>query len=168
MSLLLRHRPEVGGLTLDAEGYVSAVDLLRVLNADGHDIDRAGLNELVATNEKKRFAFDETGTLIRAVQGHSKEVNLKLEPVTPPDVLFHGTVAKFLEPILDEGLVPKGRQHVHLSGDWDTATAVGSRRGKPIVLKVDTAGMHAEGHAFYQAENGVWLTDRVPPQYISR
>ncbi len=167
MSLVLRHRPEAAGVSLDANGYVAVETLLAALARNGHALSREALGELVATNDKKRFAFDETGTLIRAVQGHSREVDLGLEPAAPPDLLFHGTVEKFLASIREEGLKPRGRQFVHLSGDHATAVAVGRRRGAPVVLTIDTASMRGEGHAFYLAENGVWLTEVVPPAFIS-
>jgi putative RNA 2'-phosphotransferase len=167
MSLVLRHKPEVAGVRLDANGYVVVETLLRALHRNGHKIDRKSLDELVETNDKKRFAYDETGTLIRAVQGHSREVDLGYAPATPPDVLFHGTVDRFLASIRSEGLKPRGRQFVHLSGDHDTAVAVGQRRGKPVILTIDTAAMHRQGHVFYLASNGVWLTEAVPPGFIA-
>lgn len=167
MSLVLRHRPEAAGVTLDAGGYVAVDALLAALGRNGHALSREGLDELVASNDKKRFAFDETGTLIRAVQGHSRDVDLGYDPAEPPVVLFHGTVAKFLASIRDEGLKPRGRQFVHLSGDHETAVTVGRRRGDPVVLEIAAASMAAEGCLFYLATNGVWLTEAVPPGFVS-
>lgn len=167
MSLVLRHRPEVVGLELDAAGYVAVDDLLVAMAAKDLALSPAELVELVASNDKKRFAFDETGARIRAVQGHSIEVDLRYAPATPPEQLYHGTVGKFLKSIATEGLKPGSRQFVHLSPDYETATAVGSRRGKPVVLVVASARMAGDGHLFYLASNGVWLTEHVPPEQIT-
>ena len=167
MSLLLRHQPELGGLTLDPAGWVDVDALLGVLAAKGHRLSRDELDDLVARNTKKRFAFDDGGTRIRAVQGHSVAVDLGYESTTPPDVLYHGTVARFISSIRSEGLRPQSRNHVHLSGDTEAATIVGQRRGKPVILTIDSAAMHGDGHLFYVADNGVWLTASVPADYIA-
>jgi len=166
MSLLLRHRPELGGLTLDAAGWVDVEALLGALAAKGYRLTRGELDDLVAHNTKKRFAFDEGGTRIRAVQGHSVDVDLGYESIVPPDLLFHGTVARFLASIRSQGLRPQSRTHVHLSGDTAAAAIVGKRRGEPVILTIDSAAMHRDGHLFYLAENGVWLTSAVPVDYI--
>jgi len=129
-------------------------------------LTRDGLAEVVRSNDKQRFAFDETGDRIRASQGHSVEVDLRLSPTDPPAVLFHGTPERFGPAILENGLRKMGRHHVHLSADVATATRVGARRGRPVVLVVDAAAMVAAGHPFYVSANGVWLTDRVPPQFL--
>jgi putative RNA 2'-phosphotransferase len=121
---------------------------------------------VVEGNDKQRFAFDETGTKIRANQGHSIEVDLELEPQTPPAHLFHGTGAQNRERLEREGLNKMRRHHVHLSPDLETAIKVGSRHGKPLVFLVDTGRMSADGHIFYRSANGVWLTDAVPPSYL--
>ena len=166
MSLVLRHRPEAAGVTLDANGYIDVDTLLAALARNGHALTRERLEELVESNDKKRFGFDETGTLIRAVQGHSREVDLGYDPADPPVMLFHGTVGKFLDAIREHGLTPRSRQYVHLSRDHETAVAVGRRRGKPVILEIDSAAMGAAGHLFYLATNGVWLTEAVPPRFI--
>ena len=124
--------------------------------------------ECVETNDKQRFAFDASGEMIRANQGHSAPVDLQLEEREPPEVLYHGTVERFLPSILDEGLNRGKRHHVHLSKEMVTARKVGARRGKPVILKVDAGRMHRDGHKFYLSANGVWLTDAVPPGYLSR
>ena len=124
------------------------------------------IQEVVATNEKQRFSFNEDCTKIRANQGHSVQVDVELKEMKPPDVLFHGTPSKFVQKIMDEGLKPQGRLYVHLSGDIETATKVGSRRGSPVVLTVNAAKMHEDGIKFYLSENGVWLTDHVPADYL--
>jgi len=126
------------------------------------------LVDCVVTNDKQRFAFDETGDLIRANQGHSVEVDLQLEEREPPDVLYHGTVERFQPSILEAGLLRGKRHHVHLSKDIETAHKVGARRGKPIILQVDAGRMYHDGHKFLLSANGVWLTDAVPPGYLSR
>ena len=167
LSLVLRHQPESIGLELDEEGWADVSELLRQLGKHGKAVGIDQLREVVATNEKKRFAFDESGTRIRASQGHSIKVDLKLEPATPPDVLWHGTATRFLKSILKEGLTSQSRQHVHLSGDQATAAKVGARHGKLVILSVDARTMTEAGHHFYQSANGVWLTDVVPPQYLA-
>ena len=166
LSLVLRHRPDTIGITLDAQGWADVGDLLAGMAGKGTRIGFDQLVEVVATNDKRRFAFNEDRTRIRAVQGHSRDVDLGYAPVAPPDQLFHGTVARFLPAIRDEGLNKGRRQYVHLSPDRETATKVGARRGDPVILTVDTARMSADGHTFYRADNGVWLTDHVPPGYI--
>jgi putative RNA 2'-phosphotransferase len=130
-------------------------------------LDRPTLERVVAENDKKRFALSADGTRIRASQGHSVRVELGLEPVEPPAVLFHGTADRNVEPIRHQGLRPGRRTHVHLSADEATAVAVGRRHGRPVVLRVHAGRMHAAGHAFYRSDNGVWLTDAVPPEHIA-
>jgi putative RNA 2'-phosphotransferase len=163
LALYLRHDPAALGLTLAPGGWAPVDALLRALG-----ITREELDEVVETNNKRRFAFDETGTRIRASQGHSVTVDLGLADATPPDVLYHGTVAKFLDAILREGLRPMNRHAVHLSATPDTARTVGARRGKPVILHVDAAAMAAAGHTFQVSANGVWLTASVPPEYLHR
>ncbi len=165
ISLVLRHRPEAIGLTLDAEGWAEIEDLIE-LSRKRHPLTRALIDEAVATNNKQRFAISEDGLRIRARQGHSIAVELGLAPVAPPERLYHGTAARSVEAIRREGLSRRQRQHVHLSVDAATATNVGARHGKPIVLTVRTDEMAAAGHAFFLSENGVWLTDAVPPDFI--
>lgn len=161
MSRVLRHDPASAGLTLDPAGWVPVVELLAALN-----MTEAELTEVVAGNDKQRFAID--GDLIRANQGHSVSVELDLPVAEPPEVLFHGTVEKFLPAILTDGLRPMSRHDVHLSPTRETAQRVGARRGKPVILTVDAARMHADGHEFRVSANGVWLTSHVPARYIVR
>jgi putative RNA 2'-phosphotransferase len=163
LALHLRHDPAALGLTLAPGGWVEVDTLLRALK-----ITREQLDEVVETNNKRRFAFDETGTRIRASQGHSVSVDLGLPDAVPPDVLYHGTVPKFLDAILREGLRPMKRHAVHLSATVDTARIVAARRGKPVILRVDAAGMAAAGHRFQVSANGVWLTATVPPEHLYR
>ncbi|MFJ8210068.1 RNA 2'-phosphotransferase [Streptomyces sp. NPDC096033] len=160
----LRHQPERIGLTLDPQGWVEIDDLLRAAAAHRFPFSRAELDHVVATNDKKRFAVD--GTRIRASQGHTVEVNLDLPEAEPPAYLYHGTVASALDSIRAEGLRPMGRHHVHLSPDRETATRVGARRGRPVVLSVDAGAMRAAGHVFRVSANGVWLADAVPPEFL--
>jgi putative RNA 2'-phosphotransferase len=168
LSLVLRHNPAAGGVRLDADGWVRVEDLLAGAARHGHFFNSAELEEVVQTNEKQRFAFDSDGQRIRANQGHSVSVDLGLTPETPPEILYHGTVERFLSSIMKKGLDKRTRQYVHLSLDVDTATRVGSRRGKPVILKIAAGSMYADGFRFHCSANGVWLTERVPPQYISR
>lgn len=149
LSYLLRHHPESVGLTTDQEGWVDVSLLLQKLTENGWDVTRTMLDTVVATNEKKRFVYNEDGTRIRASQGHSIEVNLGLAEQTPPALLYHGTADKHLTSILEKGLLAGSRQHVHLTDDTATARQVGQRHGKPVILHVDAAAMAAEGHIFY-------------------
>jgi putative RNA 2'-phosphotransferase len=167
LSLVLRHRPEVIGITLDSNGWVSVDELLRALAGQGRLLARAELETIVETSDKRRFALSADGTMIRANQGHSVAVDLALSPELPPDVLFHGTVEHFLPSIRAGGLVKGQRQHVHLSASREVAVSVGQRRGKPYVLAVDAGGMAASGFVFYRSENGVWLTEHVPARFLS-
>lgn len=168
LSKYLRHAPHEIGLELDTGGWVAVDDLIAASVRAGFHYTRAELDEVVATNSKQRFSFDESGTRIRANQGHSVEVDLELPPATPPDVLYHGTAEKNVDAILESGLVRMKRHHVHLSRDVETARAVGSRHGRPVVLEVDAAAMTAAGHVFYLSENKVWLTDEVPARFLKK
>ncbi len=164
----LRHAPEALDLTLQPGGWVSVDELLAASARAGFPIDYDDLIACVETNDKQRFSFDDTGDRIRANQGHSVEVDLQLEQRQPPDVLYHGTVERFLASILAEGLTKGRRHHVHLSADVDTACKVGARRGRPVVLRVDARAMHGEGLVFFRSTNGVWLVDAVPPRFLTR
>ena len=166
MSLVLRHQPQVIGAKLDDNGWLSVDSLLEGIRKKGIRIDQEILDEVVETNNKKRFAFNDDKSKIRANQGHSLKVDVELNVSTPPETLYHGTVFRFLESIESKGLIPMSRQHVHMSKDISTAQNVGSRRGNPIILKVKALEMHKDGHTFYLSENGVWLTDKVPSEYI--
>ena len=166
LSRHLRHAPEDLGLTLQPGGWVEVEDLLAGCQRAGVPLTRGELEEVVGTSDKRRFAFDETGGRIRANQGHSVEVDLQLEPSTPPDVLYHGTAEGTVETILKTGLKRMRRHHVHLSSTTPTAQKVGARHGRPVVLQVDARAMRAAGIPFYRSANGVWLVDEVPPQYL--
>lgn len=168
LALILRHNPQKAGLTLDREGWANADHVLAAVRRRFGDFTREDLEELVRTNDKQRYALDSAGTRIRANQGHSVAVELGLDPVTPPAILYHGTAERSLPSILDQGLVKGKRHHVHLSGDTETAQKVGARRsGSTVILTVRSGEMAAAGHAFYRSDNGVWLTDRVPPEFLS-
>ncbi|ANB07323.1 RNA 2'-phosphotransferase [Streptomyces ambofaciens] len=164
LSKHLRHQPERIGLVLDEGGWVEIDALIAAAAAHGFRFTREELDHVVATNDKRRFATD--GTRIRASQGHSVDVDLGLAAATPPPYLYHGTVARYLDAIRAEGLRAMNRHDVHLSADRETATRVGARRGRPIVLSVDAAAMHRDGHVFHLSANGVWLTNHVPPRYL--
>jgi putative RNA 2'-phosphotransferase len=168
MSLVLRHKPEEIGLHLDENGWADVNELIEKMNGKGIKVTIGVINEVVATNEKKRFAFNEDKTMIRASQGHSVDTDLALAPAEPPEFLYHGTGEKNVNAILAEGIQKRSRQHVHLSAEKATAVNVGSRHGKPVVLAVQSGEMHREGIAFYLSANGVWLTDFVDVKYISR
>lgn len=166
LSKHLRHQPARIGLQLAPGGWVAVDELLAACKKHTFPITRLELNEVVSSNDKKRFSFDSTGTLIRANQGHSVEVDLQLESTSPPDVLYHGTGHGAVESILRDGLRKMSRHHVHLSSDIPTAKKVGARHGRPVVFLVDAARMHKDGHQFYCSENGVWLVNCVPPNYL--
>ncbi len=166
LSLVLRHQPELIGLSLAEAGWVAVHDLLAACRRHGKTISLEQLQEVVATNDKKRFSFSEDGNLIRANQGHSVKVELGYEPATPPVTLFHGTAERFLASIKSQGLLKGERHHVHLSADIETATKVGQRHGKPIVLHIDAEKMQQDGFTFYLSTNGVWLTEHVPVPYL--
>lgn len=166
MSLGLRHRPEVFGLELDKQGWCKVSQLLTAFNAHGVALNASILEEVVQTNDKKRFAFNKDKTLIRASQGHSLKLQLDYPVKTPPPILFHGTATRFLDSIRRQGLIKGSRHHVHLSAELETATQVGARHGKVVVLQVEAGKMQAAGFTFYHSENGVWLTDAVPADYL--
>lgn len=167
LSKYLRHQPETLGLTLQPGGWVTVTDLLAALAERHVSITRAELDEVVVTNDKQRYSFDETGKLIRANQGHSVEVDLQLEPAVPPDVLYHGTGHQTAEVIQRDGLQKMRRNHVHLSKDVETARKVGARHGRPVIFHIDTHAMHEAGHVFYVSDNGVWLTEDVAPEFLT-
>ena len=166
ISLVLRHKPEVIGLTLDEHGWANVDELIEKLNHSKDQIDMEMLEEIVRTDHKKRYSFNEDKTLIRANQGHSVKVDVELQEQQPPEILYHGTAEEFLDAIMQEGLKPVSRLYVHLSKDMETAVKVGKRHGKPIVLKVHSNVMFEDGCKFYLSENGVWLTGSVDKKYI--
>ncbi len=168
ISKTLRHDPGRAGLTLEVGGWVAVDALLEGFAKKGFTLTRDELDEVVRRNDKQRFAFSEDGTKIRASQGHSVDVDLGLEPITPPEVLYHGTTAAALERVLETGLQRMKRHHVHLSAEPHTAERVGNRHGEAVVLKINALEMHATGFTFYRSDNGVWLTDEVPPEFIQR
>ncbi len=166
LSYVLRHKPEAIGIALDAEGWVDVDELLTAAAQHGKRISRELLKQIVATNDKQRFAFSPDGRSIRANQGHSVAVDLALAPCDPPELLYHGTVERFLDSIRRQGLLRGGRHHVHLSADRETAAKVGARRGRPVIFVVQSAAMHRAGHQFFRSSNGVWLTETVPPEFL--
>lgn len=168
LSLVLRHKPEQIGISLDEHGWADIHDLLERVNASGVKLSRDILEEIVEKNDKKRFIISEDGTRIRANQGHSIKVELDLKERRPPDLLYHGTVERVYDSIKVEGLKKMSRHHVHLSPDVHTARKVaGRRRTKSIVLEINAKEMFEQGYKFYLSENGVWLTDNVPFNFIS-
>lgn len=166
MSLVLRHHPEAIGLTLDANGWADIEEMIACANAAGRRLTRDMVDEVVARNDKKRYTVSEDGRRIRAAQGHSIGIDLQLEPRQPPETLYHGTTEDYVKSILASGLNPGTRDHVHLSPDQETARTVGMRRGRPAVLRIRTGEMWDAGHHFYLSENGIWLTESVPAEFI--
>lgn len=168
LSYVLRHEPHAIGLTLDREGWADIDALIAGAQQAGKTLDLELIQAVVAGSDKKRFALSEDGQRIRALQGHSADgVALQHEAKVPPEFLYHGTAMRFLDSILAEGLRPGERHHVHLSEDIVTATAVGQRYGKPVVLKIEALRMHQQGFVFFQADNCVWLTTNVPPSFLA-
>lgn len=165
IALLLRHKPEVAGLSLDEHGWARVDELIVAVNQT-HPIKMQVLEEIVATDDKQRFAFNEDKTLIRASQGHSINVDVQLKQCIPPSVLYHGTAQKSLSRIKEEGLLAMTRLYVHLSKDKDTAKKVGSRHGECVIFKVDCEKMVQEGFKFFLSENQVWLTKAVPVRFL--
>ena len=167
LSLILRHQPDVIGIELDEHGWADVGELLSGMRTR-FPIDMAILEEIVRTDSKQRYAFNEDKTKIRANQGHSINVDVEPEQMQPPETLYHGTATRFAASIEEKGLLPGQRQYVHLSTDEQTAQSVGQRHGKPIIYLVDAGSMHADGYAFYRSANGVWMTKTVPARYLRR
>lgn len=167
MSYALRHRPDEFGIKLDSEGWVDFETFVRALMGSGssYSISRDAIVDVIEQSDKQRFEL--IAGRIRAAQGHSVTVDLGLDPAVPPDELWHGTVDRFLDSIIEGGLAPQGRQHVHLSGVFEVAREVGARRGTPVVLRVDAKSMADAGSIFFQSANGVWLTSNVPAQFLT-
>ncbi|HEX8370018.1 MAG TPA: RNA 2'-phosphotransferase [Pyrinomonadaceae bacterium] len=166
LSKHLRHQPARLGLSLDAGGWVKVDDLLKACAKNNFPITLAELKEVVEKNDKRRFSFDASGEKIRASQGHSVEVDLQLKSQTPPARLFHGTAERNISMIREHGLLKMARHHVHLSVDTETARKVGMRYGKPVIFEIDTMAMLENGFEFFVSENGVWLVESVPPEFL--
>lgn len=167
ISRILRHKPEVIGISLDRHGWADVHELIDGINKTGkYSIDMPVLEEIVRTDNKQRYSFNEDKTKIRANQGHSIDVDVELKKAVPPEILYHGTGEKSVGSINAEGLKPMNRLYVHLSKDVDTAVKVGKRHGKPVVYKISAGEMHRQGYEFYLSENGVWLTKYVPVDFI--
>ena len=167
ISLILRHKPEVIGITLDEHGWADVSELIEGINKT-RKLDMEGLERIVAEDEKQRYSFNEDKTLIRANQGHSIPVDVELKKEEPPEILYHGTATKYEDAIDKEGLIHKSRLYVHLSGDEETARKVGIRHGKLVMYKVKSGEMHKDGYEFFLSVNGVWLTKSVPVKYLEK
>lgn len=167
ISLILRHRPDIIGISLDEHGWASVDELLAGISTTQY-IDMDMLEKIVATDNKQRYSFNEDKTLIRANQGHSIDVDVELPKKQPPVILYHGTGEKYVASIDEQGLIPKSRLYVHLSSDEATAAVVGSRHGNPVIYEVLASQMYHDGYEFFQSVNGVWLTKEVPVQYLKK
>ena len=167
MSLILRHKPDAIGITLDEHGWANVDELIAGIAKD-NEFNMEILEEIVRTDEKQRYSFNEDKTLIRANQGHSIPVDVELEEKEPPEILYHGTGEKYVSSIDAQGLIPKSRLYVHLSKDEETAVKVGSRHGKPVIYIVKAKQMYEDGYKFYISANGVWLTKEVPVKYLEK
>ena len=167
ISLILRHKPETIGITLDEHGWANVDELIEGISRT-QPFDREMLEKIVATDEKSRYSFNDNKTLIRANQGHSIPVDVELEEKIPPEILYHGTGEKYVASIDEQGLIPKSRLYVHLSKDEETAKKVGSRHGKPVIYIVKSGQMHRDGIPFFLSDNGIWLVKEVPVKYLER
>lgn len=167
ISLILRHQPEVIGITLDEHGWADVNQLIEGVNKT-HPLTRELLEEIVRTDEKQRYSFNEDHTKIRANQGHSIPVDVELKEAEPPEELYHGTGEKYTGSIEQQGLIPKSRLYVHLSKDTETAVKVGQRHGKPVVYTVMAGEMYRDAYRFFLSANGVWLTKEVPVRYLHK
>ena len=169
ISLILRHRPETIGVSLDEHGWADVQELIDGINStDGHALDMEMLEEIVRTDEKQRYSFNGDHTLIRAKQGHSMSVDVELEEKTPPDILWHGTGEKYVDSIDVQGLIPKSRLYVHLSPDTETARKVGGRHGRPVIYEINCREMTKDGFQFFLSANHIWLTKNVPARYLKK
>lgn len=168
ISMILRHKPEVIGITLDEHGWADVNELIKGINETGEEVEfsKAILEKIVKTDKKQRYSFSQDKTLIRANQGHSIPVDVELEKKEPPKVLYHGTGVKSVKAIQEQGLLPMERLYVHLSIDVKTATNVGKRHGTPVIFQVNAEQMQKDGYDFFQSVNGVWLTKEVPAKYL--
>ena len=167
ISLILRHKPDVIGISLNEHGWANVQELISGINKTGkYSIDMTMLEEIVRTDNKQRYSFNEDRSKIRANQGHSINVDVELKETVPPEILYHGTGEKYVDSINAEGLKPKSRLYVHLSKDVETAVTVGSRHGKSVVYTVASGEMQRQGYTFYLSENGVWLTKNVPIDFM--
>jgi len=167
LSLVLRHDPDKIGVELDEQGWANVKELIEKCKKHRYHFSMEDLIEIVETNDKQRYSFNEKQNKIRANQGHSIDIDLALASTEPPEYLYHGTATRFLSSIMGQGIVRGSRQHVHLSKDKETATKVGSRHGKPAILTIRAGQMFRDGVEFYQSDNGVWLTDYVDVKYLS-
>lgn len=168
ISLILRHKPQVIGITLDQNGWADTQELLAGINASNRYIDMEILERIVRENNKKRYSFNEDKSRIRANQGHSISVNVEMKEMTAPDELYHGTADRFLDSIKEKGILKMNRQYVHLSADVETAKAVGKRHGKPVVLVIDTKKMAEDGYTFWLSDNGVWQSEDIKWEYVKK
>lgn len=168
ISLILRHHPEAAYIELDEHGWADVDKLIKGIKRTGKQMNMELLEEIVRTDNKQRYSFNEDKTRIRANQGHSISVDVGLKEQEPPVFLYHGTAVGFYQNIQEQGLKPMGRLYVHLSKDVETAVNVGKRHGKPIVLKIHSGDMYRDGQTFYLSENGVWLTKNVAPKYFEQ
>lgn len=167
IALILRHKPEEIGISLDEHGWANVSELIEGISKT-YTFNMDMLEEIVNTDNKQRYSFNDDHTLIRANQGHSIPVDVELEEVIPPEFLYHGTGEKFVSSIDQQGLIPKSRLYVHISGDKDTARNVGMRHGKPVIYKIKSGEMNKDGYVFYKSVNGVWLTKEVPIKYLEK
>lgn len=168
MSLILRHKPEEIGLKFDEYGYIKTSDLINGLNRKGYKVIISDIERIVDEDDKQRYSFNHDKSKIKANQGHSIAVNLELQAIEPPEVLYHGTATRFSENIFKEGIKKQARQYVHLSADIETATKVGKRHGELVIFKINSVQMYKDGYKFFLSENKVWLTDYVPIKYLSK
>lgn len=171
LCMILRHKPETIGITLDSHGWADINELIRGINNYYGDnaIDHEKLAKIVDTDNKNRYSIDEDFERIRCNQGHSIKVDVELKQATPPSVLYHGTTIEALQKIKESGHVSKmSRLYIHMNQDVSKAEQSAKRwKGKiPTVLWIDTDAMVGDGYEFYLSENGVWLVNDIPIKYV--
>jgi len=166
LSFVLRHRPDDLSIQLSSDGWANVEEMISAMNSQGKVVTIDDLYQIVAQDEKQRYSFNSDKSQIRANQGHSIEIDLKLQPIIPPEYLYHGTAEKNIDSIREQGLLKRERHHVHLSENENTAKQVGARYGRPVILVIFAQLMNFDGHLFFRSDNNVWLTDEVPPQFI--
>ena len=167
LSSIMRHKPEIIDVQLDEYGWADVEKIVSGIRKT-HELNIELLEKIVETDEKHRYSFNFDKTLIKANYGHSVPINIEPLLAVPPKDLYHGTADKYMESIDSQGIFAKSRNYVHLSSNIENAINVGRRHGNPVVYKIATEDMQADGYKFYKAESGVWLTKEVPLKYITK
>jgi len=158
LSYLLRHDKTY---TFETGGWRSVENLIR---EQGFTFKQ--LCDLVTSDSKGRFEFNDDKTKIRALYGHSVPVEMNYAHCTPPEILYHGTSMNADAAIAEVGLKPRSRNYVHLTSENDAALETGSRHGDPVAIHVKALEMFREGYEFYNPVGNIWLVREVPRRFI--